>query len=46
MNGTCSSKIVCSFVVEGREGPRPWEHLRGQIYLGSEDSWLITSRIA
>lgn len=25
------------FVAEGREGPRPWEHLQGQIYLGSED---------
>ena len=25
------------FVAEGREGPRPWEQLRGQIYLGSED---------
>ncbi|MDF0665575.1 MAG: transposase [Nitrospira sp.] len=24
------------FVAEGREGPRPWEQLRGQIYLGSE----------
>ena len=37
MNGTCSSQIACSFVVEGREGPRPWEHLRGQIFLSSED---------
>ncbi len=25
------------FVAEGREGPRPWEQLQGQIYLGSED---------
>ena len=25
------------FVAEGRDGPRPWEHLQGQIYLGSED---------
>jgi REP element-mobilizing transposase RayT len=25
------------FVTEGRGGPRPWEQLRGQIYLGSED---------
>jgi putative transposase len=24
------------FVAEGREGPRPWEQLHGQIYLGSE----------
>lgn len=24
------------FVAEGRDGPRPWEHLKGQIYLGSE----------
>jgi putative transposase len=24
------------FVAEGRNGPRPWEQLRGQIYLGSE----------
>jgi REP element-mobilizing transposase RayT len=24
------------FVAEGRGGPRPWEQLRGQIYLGSE----------
>ena len=26
-----------SFVAEGRGGPRPWEQLTGQIYLGSED---------
>jgi REP element-mobilizing transposase RayT len=26
-----------AFVAEGRGGPRPWEHLQGQIYLGSED---------
>lgn len=25
------------FVAEGRQGPCPWEHLRGQIYLGSEE---------
>ena len=25
------------FVAEGREGPRPWDQLQGQIYLGSED---------
>ncbi len=25
------------FVAEGRGGPRPWEHLQGQIYLGSEE---------
>jgi REP-associated tyrosine transposase len=25
------------FVAEGREAPRPWEQLQGQIYLGSED---------
>jgi putative transposase len=24
------------FVADGREGPRPWEQLTGQIYLGSE----------
>ena len=24
------------FVAEGREGPRPWERLKGQIYLGSD----------
>jgi len=24
------------FVADGREGPRPWEQLKGQIYLGSE----------
>ena len=24
-------------VAEGRGGPRPWEQLRGQIYLGSEE---------
>ncbi len=24
------------FVAEGRDGPRPWEQLKGQIYLGSE----------
>ena len=24
------------FVAEGREAPRPWEQLQGQIYLGSE----------
>jgi hypothetical protein len=26
-----------TFVAEGRGGPRPWEQLMGQIYLGSED---------
>ena len=26
-----------AFVAEGRGGPRPWEQLRGQIYLGSEE---------
>ena len=26
-----------AFVAEGRGGPRPWEQLTGQIYLGSED---------
>ena len=25
-----------AFVAEGRKSPRPWEQLRGQIYLGSE----------
>ena len=25
------------FVADGRQGPRPWEHLQGQIYLGSEE---------
>ncbi|HJT21285.1 MAG TPA: transposase [Nitrospira sp.] len=25
------------FVAEGRDGPRPWDHLQGQIYLGSEE---------
>ncbi len=25
------------FVAEGRGGPRPWEQLQGQIYLGSEE---------
>ena len=25
------------FVLEGRDGPRPWEQIQGQIYLGSED---------
>jgi REP element-mobilizing transposase RayT len=25
-----------AFVAEGRGGPRPWEQLQGQIYLGSE----------
>lgn len=24
------------FVAEGRGGPRPWDHVQGQIYLGSE----------
>lgn len=24
------------FVADGRAGPRPWEQLKGQIYLGSE----------
>ena len=24
------------FVADGREGPRPWDQLKGQIYLGSE----------
>ncbi|ULA63282.1 MAG: Y1Tnp domain-containing protein [Nitrospira sp.] len=26
-----------AFVAEGRGGPRPWEQLMGQIYLGSEE---------
>lgn len=26
-----------TFVADGRGGPRPWEQLTGQIYLGSED---------
>lgn len=26
-----------TFVAEGRGGPRPWDQLQGQIYLGSED---------
>ncbi len=26
-----------TFVAEGRGGPRPWEQVRGQIYLGSDD---------
>jgi putative transposase len=26
-----------AFVAEGRGGPTPWDHLTGQIYLGSED---------
>lgn len=26
-----------TFVAEGRGGPRPWDQLTGQIYLGSED---------
>jgi REP element-mobilizing transposase RayT len=26
-----------AFVAEGRGGPRPWEQLTGQIYLGSEE---------
>jgi REP element-mobilizing transposase RayT len=26
-----------TFVAEGRGGPRPWEQLTGQIYLGSEE---------
>lgn len=26
-----------TFVAEGHGGPRPWEQLTGQIYLGSED---------
>jgi hypothetical protein len=26
-----------TFVAEGRGGPRPWDHLQGQIYLGSEE---------
>lgn len=26
-----------TFVAEGRGGPRPWEELTGQIYLGSEE---------
>jgi len=26
-----------TFVAEGRHGPRPWDQLQGQIYLGSED---------
>jgi len=26
-----------AFVAEGRGGPRPWEQLTGQIYLGSAD---------
>ncbi len=25
------------FVAAGRGGPRPWDHLQGQIYLGSEE---------
>jgi putative transposase len=25
------------FVAEGREGPRPWDQLQGQIYQGSDD---------
>ena len=25
-----------TFVAEGRDGPRRWEQLTGQIYLGSE----------
>ena len=25
------------FVADGRDGPCPWEHLEGQIYLGSEE---------
>ena len=24
-------------VAEGRDGPRPWDQLQGQVYLGSED---------
>ena len=24
-------------MAEGREGPRPWEQLQGQIYLGSDE---------
>lgn len=27
---------IATFVAEGRRGPRPWEQLTGQIYLGSE----------
>jgi hypothetical protein len=26
-----------AFVAEGRGGTRPWEQLRGQVYLGSEE---------
>ncbi len=26
-----------TFVAEGRDGPRPWEQLTGQIYLGSDE---------
>ena len=25
------------FVADGHQSPRPWEHIQGQIYLGSED---------
>lgn len=25
------------FVADGRDGPRPWDQVQGQIYLGSED---------
>ncbi len=27
------------FVAEGRDGPRPWDQITGQIYLGSE-AWV------
>jgi hypothetical protein len=26
-----------AFVAEGRNGPRPWDQLQGQVYLGSEE---------
>jgi hypothetical protein len=32
-----AQKKYRAFVAEGRGGPRPWEQLTGQIYLGSEE---------
>jgi REP element-mobilizing transposase RayT len=33
---TQARRAYIRFVAEGLEGPSPWEHLKGQIYLGTE----------
>ena len=35
--GGAGSRALRTFVAEGRGGPRPWEPLTEQIYLGSEE---------